>query len=76
MTRRSKRELERALEELDRRGSAKPSDVSVRASFVTYGEDSDGVEVPEGCTSRTEHSDEGPTYHVVERDSGSSEAAR
>ena len=76
MTRRSKRELERVLEKIDRRGSVGPTDVSVRAPFVTYGENSADFEVPEGCTSRTEHSDEGPTYHVVERDSGSSEAAR
>ena len=76
MTRRSQRELERALEEIDRRRGAESTDVSVRAPFVTYDEDADDVEVPDGCTSRIEHSDEGPTYHVVERDCSPSEVAQ
>lgn len=75
MTRRSKRELERALEELDRRGSTKPSDVSVRAPFVSYGKDADAVDVPEGWTSRIEQDGDGPTYQVLERDADPSEGS-
>lgn len=71
MTRPSKREIERVVEELEGRESSEPSEVSVRASFVSYGEDSDGVGAPDGWTSRTENGGGDATYHVVERDSAS-----
>lgn len=76
MTRPSKREIERIVEELEGREPSEPSEVSVRAAFVSYRQDSGDVEAPDGWTSTTESGSGGVTYHVVERDPEPNEGER
>jgi len=75
MTRRSKREIERALEDLDTTDTDRLTDVreNVTAPFVTYEDDAalDEDEIPDGWTASSSDSSEGePTFQVLERDAG------
>jgi hypothetical protein len=72
MTRRSKREIEQALNNLDTTDTDRPIDArgNVTASFVTYEEDValDEEEIPDGWTASRSDSGEGEaTFQVLER---------
>jgi len=65
MTRKSEREIERALEDLAD-DSEQPADTThVTAPFVAYDGSFDEADLPEGLTASTT-STEGATFHVVE----------
>lgn len=72
--RRSKRELERAIEELggDRDESGEWSDVGagVTAPFVTYADENEDVDAPGGWEVSTEDGAAGATYQVLSRAEG------
>lgn len=74
MVRKSRRELERALEDLLDDWEGPWSDLSqgVTAPFVTYEDDGANTgDAPAGWTRSTETDSGGPTYHVLERESSS-----
>jgi hypothetical protein len=71
MTRKSKREIESVLDDLD--APDREFDAArerVTASFVTYDESSDDADIPDGWTVSETIDDGGATYRVVELEEG------